>query len=142
MIGGIVCAALARADDAALDGHLALWKAAAHADYVYAYQKFCECHRESPPLTFVTVMSGRIERVYHLHPDSDREVPARDGSLGLYWTIDELFSLIATAESRGVSYRATYDETLGYPTRIYIDYDPAAVGEEIDIRLTSLQLSD
>lgn len=141
-IGGLLCLSFADADDTELERYRTLWSASGHQNYVYAYQKYCECHRDEPPQTFVTVTSGGIDRVHHLHADSDREVPAREGSLDLYWTIDDLFSLIAAAEERGVSHRAAYDATLGHPTFVYIDYDPAAVGEEIDIRLTSFELTD
>ena len=142
VVAGVLWLGSASGQDAELARSQALWTTAAHENYVYAYQKYCECHRDVPPQTFVTVAAGRIERVYHVHADSDREVPAREGSLDLYWTIDDLLALIATAAERGVAYRAAYDETLGYPTLVYIDYDPAAIGEEIDIRLTSLKITD
>lgn len=114
----------------------ALWDAAGIEDYVYAYQKFCECHRDAPPETVVTVREGRITRVHHEHADSDRQVPARDGSFDLYWTIDELFALAAGAYDAGAEVRADYDAELGLPRRLYVDYDAALVGEELDIRIT------
>lgn len=141
-IGGLLCLSLAVADESELERYRTLWSASGLENYVYAYQKYCECHRDEPPQTFVTVRSGTIDRVHHLHANSDREVPAREGSLDLYWTIDDLFSLIAAAEERGVNYRAAYDSMLGHPTLVYIDYDPAALGEEIDIRLTAFEPGD
>jgi len=139
---GLLAFLLVNAAAAQDDDPQALWNDAAPVNYVYAYQKYCDCHRDTPPQTFVTVESGRIVRVYHRHADSEREVPAREGSLDLYWTVDDLFSLVKAAAERGVTYTAEYDEIVGYPTRIYIDYDPAAVGEEIDIRLTSFEIRD
>jgi len=117
------------------------WNAAATTQYRYGYQKYCDCHPEDPPETIVSVDGGRITRVYHLHADSAREVPAREGSLDLYWTMDDLFDLIAAGLERGVAVRAEFDEALGYPTRIYIDYDPAAVADDLDLRITRVELS-
>jgi hypothetical protein len=65
----------AEADVERLDAAQALWQAAAADDYRYAYEKYCECYRDAQPQTVVTVTDGAIERVHHLHEDSDREVP-------------------------------------------------------------------
>jgi hypothetical protein len=124
----------APSDDAA--EHRARWQAAAIADYAYGYNKYCACHPDNPPETVVTVRGGKVVRVYHLHEDSDREVPARDGSLDLYWTIDGLFDLIDAAERAGAEVRVRYDESLGYPRQLYIDYDKNLVGDEVDLRIT------
>ena len=35
--------------DAELDGARARWQSAAIASYEYGYNKYCDCHRESPP---------------------------------------------------------------------------------------------
>ncbi len=125
--------------DEALEHHRALWAAAALDTYVYAYQKFCECHRDEPPATHVEVRDGSVTNVFHLHADSDRRVPAREGSLDLYWTVPQLFELIENAAARELTWRASYDAELGYPTRVFIDQDPGFVGEELDVRLTSFE---
>jgi hypothetical protein len=118
------------------------WTAnAGDGSYRYGYRKYCDCNRETPPETVVTVERGAITRVYHLHTDSEREVPAREGSLDLYWTIDGLFDLVATALESEATVRVRYDAELGYPTLIYVDYDPGFVGDELDLRLTRLELS-
>lgn len=122
--------------DAELDARAAAWAENGPTSYRYAYQKFCECHREEPPVTWVEVVDGQVTDVYHVHANSDRRVPARDGSLDLYRTIPELFALAASADAQAVPYRIRYDSELGYPLHVYVDYDTAMVGEEIDIRLT------
>lgn len=118
----------------------ARWRAAATDTYRYGYQKYCDCHPDRPPETVVTVDHGTVTRVYHLHPDSTREVPAREGSLDLYWTIDGLFDLVAKALQSDATVRVRYDDDLGYPASIYIDYDPGMVGDELDLRLTRVEL--
>jgi hypothetical protein len=143
----VLCGALftlhASAQDAALDRLAAArqrWQGVAHADYGYSYQKYCECNRDIPPVTYVTIANGRIERVYHVHSDSDREVPARAGSLDLYYTIDDLFAKLETAFAGGITVRAEYDPRLGYPTSIFIDYSPTITGEELDLRQIRVEL--
>jgi hypothetical protein len=116
----------------------ARWEAAALETYTYGYNKFCVCHRDAPPETVVTVSNGAVTEVHHMHADSAREVPARDGSLDLYWTIEDLFSLIESAMMRNAGVRARFDDELGYPTALFIDYDATLIGDEIDLRLTRL----
>lgn len=111
------------------------WARAGIGDYEYAYNKFCECYDKAPPETVVTVRDAGVVRVYHLHADSDRQVPAREGSLDYYWTVDDLFALIEAGAERGATVRARYDDTLGYPTYVYVDYDAGLVGDEVDVRL-------
>lgn len=117
-----------------------LWAAAGVGAYEYAYHKFCECHEESPPETVVTVRDASVIRVHHRHAASEREVPAREGSLEYYWTVEDLFALIETGAERGATVRARYDESLGYPNYVYVDYDPDLVGDEVDVRLTRLDV--
>jgi hypothetical protein len=145
LAAGVLAAALAplapsarggEADD--LESSWARWRAAGLTSYEYGYNKYCDCHRDTPPETVVVVAAGAVDRVYHLYGDSAREVPAREGSTDLYWTIDDLFGLIEGALERNATVRARYDETLGYPTAVFVDYDPAFIGDEIDVRLTRL----
>jgi len=122
-----------------LEASRARWSQAGVTAYRYGYNKFCECHREAPPETIVTVAQGRVVSVHHKHADSDREVPARDGSLDYYWTVDDLFALLESGLARGALVRASFNAELGYPEHVYVDYDPALVGDEVDVRLTFLQ---
>jgi hypothetical protein len=119
----------------------ARWAASGVSSYEYAYNKFCECHGEEPPETVVTVSDGAIVRVHHKHADSGREVPARAGSLEYYWTVEDLFALLEKAAGGDATVRARYDATLGYPLQVYVDYQPALVGDEVDVRLTRLDVA-
>ena len=122
--------------DAELDGARARWQTAALGSYEYGYHKFCECHRESPPETVVTVRSGTVTGVRHRPVGGTTEVPAAEKNFEYYWTVDGLFALIASALERGVQVRAAYDAELGFPREIYIDYDSKLIGDELDVRLT------
>ncbi|MBN1238477.1 MAG: hypothetical protein JXB36_08235 [Gammaproteobacteria bacterium] len=130
------------ADAAARDAlreHRLIWSAVAIDDYEYGYNKFCECHREAPPETLVTVRDGEVVGVRHRHADTDTVVDAEQRNFEWYWTVEGLFDLVDTALEREVEVRADYDPALGYPTRVYIDYDPNLIGEELDVRLTRLE---
>lgn len=129
---------LATRADAALDGARARWRAAKLVSYEYGYHKFCECHRDSPPETIVSVRDGKVVNVRHRPAGSATEVPAAEKNFEYYWTIDGLFELIAAAERRHVEVRAEFEPTIGYPTRVYIDYDKDLIGDELDLRLTAV----
>ena len=128
--------------DAELDAARARWQAAALASYEYGYHKYCECHRESPPETVVTVRGGTVTGVRHRPAGGDVEVPAADKNFQYYWTVDGLFELIASALERGVQVRASYDTALGFPREVNIDYDADFIGDELDVRLTSVTRID
>jgi hypothetical protein len=124
--------------DAALDAARAKWRAAKLSGYEYGYHKFCECHRDSPPETVVTVRDGKVVNVRHRPVGGTTEVPAAEKNFEYYWTMDGLFELIAAAQERRVEVRAEYDATLGVPTSIYIDYDKNLIGDELDLKLTGV----
>jgi hypothetical protein len=126
------------AADAELDAARARWQAAQLSAYEYGYHKYCECHRDSPPETIVSVRDGDVFRVRHRPTGSTTEVPAADKNFDYYWTVDGLFRLLAAALERGVTVRAAYDAALGYPREIYIDYDTNFIGDELDLRLTAV----
>lgn len=132
------CVAFTALADAELDGARARWQAAALAGYEYGYHKYCECHRDSPPETTVTVRDGKVVGVRHRPAGTTTDVPAADKNLSYYWTVDGLFDLIASAQARGVQVRAAYDTALGFPREVYIDYDADFIGDELDVRLTAV----
>jgi hypothetical protein len=134
----LALAATSALADAELDGARTRWESAALRVYEYGYHKFCECHRDSPPETTVTVRDGEVVGVRHRPAGSATEVPAADKNLDYYWTVDGLFALIASAQQRGVQVRAHYDAALGYPREVYIDYDSDFIGDELDVRLTGV----
>ena len=142
-VGGVVALVAAPAfGDAALDAARARWQAAALTGYEYGYHKYCECHRDSPPETTVTVRGGKVVGVRHRPAGSEAEVPAADKNLEYYWTVEGLFGLIASALERGVQVRAQYDGAQGFPREVYIDYDADFIGDELDLRLTAVTALD
>ena len=88
----------------------------------------------------MTVAGGRVVGVVHRHEDTGTEVPAREGSLDLYWTIEGLFDRLGRALAGDAVVRVAYEPGLGYPTSIYIDYEPALIGDETDLRQIRVEL--
>lgn len=122
-----------------LEKHRALWQTAGVAAYEYGYNKFCECHRETPPETLVTVRDGDVVGVRHRPFGFDHDVQAEQRNLQWYWTVEGLFDLVDAALERQAEVRTAYDATLGFPTHVYIDYDTNLIGDELDVRLTRLE---
>ena len=114
----------------------ARWSAAAIADYEYSYRRVCECHREQPADTIVTVRAGEVVAVRYARPDYEPEVPVAAEKISWYRTIDDLFSLVETAAAAATVVRVDYNAELGYPQAIYIDYLTDLVGDEVELEVT------
>lgn len=126
------------AADAALDAARTQWRQAGLTAYEYGYHKYCDCHRENPPESIVSVRNGEVVGVRHRPVGTTVEVPAEAKNLGFYWTMDGVFDLIASAQERRVTVRVEYDAALGFPRSIYIDYDADFIGDELDLKFTSV----
>jgi hypothetical protein len=112
------------------------WQRAAIADYVYGYNKFCECHAETPPETLVSIEAGVVTDVRHRMAKTGDVVPADAKNFSLYWTVDDLFVLLERASNGTATVQADFDSQLGVPQRIFIDYLPDLIGDEVDVRVT------
>jgi hypothetical protein len=134
----LALAATSALADAELDAARARWQSAALSAYEYGYHKYCECHRDSPPETIVTVRADQVVGVRHRPVGSTTEVPAAEKNLEYYWTVDGLFGLIASAQARGVQVRAQNEPPHGFTREVYIDYDRDFNGDELDVRLTAV----
>ncbi len=121
-----------------LTANRGLWDAAGIASYEYRYEKSCDCHRDKPAETIVTVENGLVVGVRYDRDDYLNEIPVAEDSYRWFRTIDDLFTLVETAAQSAVTLRVAYEPELGYPTYIYIDYDHAMIGEEVELRVVSL----
>jgi hypothetical protein len=119
-----------------IDSSRSVWRAASMADYEYSYQRVCECHPEESADTIVTVREGVVVGVRYARPGYDEQVALEPEKFAWYRTIDDLFSLVATAEASAATVRVTYDVQLGFPRSIYIDYVTDLVGDEVELMVT------
>lgn len=128
--------------DEALDANRQKWEAANLSSYELRYQKVCECHREMPSDTIVTVDRGEIVGVRFDREDFLDEVPVPPERYEWFRTIDDLFALVAGALEREAVVRVSYEPEFGYPARIYIDYVQDMVGEEVELHVLELRGSN
>lgn len=119
-----------------LDAYRALWHAAAVSDYEYSYQRVCECHPDQSADTIVTVRDGSVVAVRYARPGYEEQVALQPEKLSWFRTIDDLFSLVATAQASAATVRVTYDAQHGFPRSIYIDYVTDLVGDEVELAVT------
>jgi hypothetical protein len=118
------------------ESNLALWNSAAILSYEYRYEKVCDCHPDIPAETIVTVESGEVVGVRYARDDYLVEMPVVAKEYRWFRTIDDLFSLVATATESATTLRVTFNPALGYPEYVYIDYDHAMIGDEIEFEVT------
>jgi hypothetical protein len=124
------------ADD--FDSNRAIWRAAAITDYEYRYEKVCDCHRDIPAETIVTVRDGKVVGVRYARDDYLSEMPVAAKEYRWFRTIDDLFALVATATENATTLRVAYAPDLGYPAYIYIDYDHSLIGDEVELEVTAV----
>ena len=117
----------------------AQWQEAAVSDYLYGFNKFCECHRETPPETLVEVREDVVTDVRHVMVRTGDTVAAASDNFELYWTVDDLFGLLERALQREAVVRADFDPQFGVPRSIYVDYLPDMIGDELDVRITRFE---
>jgi len=113
-----------------------LWRHQKIYSYRYTLSKSCFCIPEARGPVVIEVRNGRttsitsVETGEPVNPDFFRE----------YNTIPKLFNLIRDAIARRASsLTVEYDQTLGYPTQINIDYDSQIADEEIFLTIENLQ---
>ncbi len=110
-----------------------LWRSQQLKNYQYIYQQQCFCPSPSNTPLKVSVKNDKITQVVNLNTDqliTDLTFPK---------TIEELFKIIKDAIQRNADeILITYDKTLGYPTRIAIDYQKILADEEITYTVENL----
>lgn len=112
------------------------WERSGIDDYQYGYNKFCECHAETPPETLVSIAQGVVTDVRHRMAKTGDVVPAANTNFSLYWTVEDLFGLLERAAAASATVQADFDASSGVPQRIFIDYLPDIIGDEVDVRVT------
>jgi hypothetical protein len=66
--------------------------------------------------------------------DLELQEPRTEWQDGVYLTVLELFDTIQEAiDEQASEIKITYDDTLGYPTDVHIDYNRRFVDDDIDI---------
>ncbi|MDJ0659668.1 MAG: DUF6174 domain-containing protein [Crocosphaera sp.] len=110
-----------------------LWRSQRLKNYQYIYQQQCFCVLPSNTPLKVSVKNDKITQVVNLNNNqiiTDLTFPK---------TIDEIFNIIKDAIQRNADeILITYHKTLGYPTRVAIDYQKILADEEVTYTVENL----
>ncbi len=123
------------AAQAQLDEARALWAAKGPKDYTATFHWTCFCAPAYSGPVELTVVNGTIMGVQYAEGVAAPGTPKASN----YMTVPQLFDLVQQAiDERAYRIDATYDASLGYPTKVLIDYKQTIADEErgftLDIR--------
>lgn len=106
------------------------WIAQGIEDYTFEYHQQCECAPAFSQPALVEVRGGRVVDVEYVGSGEGVDPEA----VALFPTIDDLFERIDDAiHMEAASLVVSYDQALGYPKAIEIDYDMEVVDDEVNI---------
>ena len=106
------------------------------ANYDVQFRMSCFCVPDATAPVVLQVRGGAIVSVTRVS-DGAAVPPSRWE--GIYYTVDQMFALIADARARGADeVRVSYDPLLRYPTSVFIDQSQRLADEERWFELSSL----
>ena len=112
---------------AALAANQAKWNEAALTSYTFNQQRLCFCLVEFVQQVTVEVADDQIQSINYVESGE-----AVTDAFDFYLTVPGLFALIDDALKRNAdNIDVEFDEVLGYPSRINIDYDFRIADEEV-----------
>ncbi|HEU0108830.1 MAG TPA: DUF6174 domain-containing protein [Vicinamibacteria bacterium] len=95
------------------------WQSQRLADYQVQFRMSCFCVPDVIAPVVLQVRGGAIVSVTRV---SDGVAVSPSRWKGVYYTVDQMFALIAAAQAKGADeVRVTYDPLLRYPTTVFID---------------------
>ncbi|GDX82380.1 hypothetical protein LBMAG42_41910 [Deltaproteobacteria bacterium] len=111
----------------------AAWEGCGYASYSFVLQYLCFCPEEMAGPARITVIDGVIDGATYVTSGEpvDASFAARD--------VPALFALIDEAITRPADQiTVTWDESCGYPTQSYLDYELDADDEELGFSVAEL----
>jgi hypothetical protein len=115
------------------------WESQGITDYRVLSRMICFCVGDATAPVVLHVLNRRlvsVSRADDLTPVPPSEWPLR------YYTIDEMFDLVADTLARGASeVRVTYDPMLGYPTSVYLDMSSRVADDERQFEMSGLTVA-
>jgi Family of unknown function (DUF6174) len=113
-----------------------LWRHQKIYSYRYTLSNSCFCITEARGPVVIEVRDGRTTSI----TSAQTGEPVNPDFFRKYNTIPRLFNLIRHAIAGGASnLTVQYDQQLGYPTQINIDYDSQIADEEVFLTIENLQ---
>jgi hypothetical protein len=112
------------------------WQSQRIADYEVQFRMSCFCVPDVIAPVVLQVRGGAIVSVTRVS-DGVGVPPSR--WVGIYYTVDQMFALIADAQAKGADeIRVSYDPVLGYPTTVFIDQSVRLADEELRFEMSGL----
>jgi hypothetical protein len=115
------------------------WESQGITDYRVLSRMICFCIGDATAPVVLHVLNRRLVSVSRA--DDLSPVPPSEWAFR-YYTIDEMFDLIAEAQAKGASeVRVTYDPMLGYPTSVYLDMSSRVADDERQFEISGLTVA-
>jgi hypothetical protein len=112
------------------------WQSQRVADYQIQFRMSCFCIPDATAPVVLQVRGGAIVSVTRVS-DGVAVPPSR--WKGIYYTVDQMFALIADAQAKGADeVRVAYDPLLRYPTTVFIDQSQRIADEERRFEMSGL----
>ncbi|MCB0391331.1 MAG: hypothetical protein KDD58_08570 [Bdellovibrionales bacterium] len=120
--------------------NLQLWEeSSAGKAYEYTYTKKCFCIDENSEIKVSVDSSGIIVGVQKINQNGQFESLSNE-ELNQIVSIEDLFMTIKQKVDGDLDYvNVNYDENLGYPSLVYIDYDFRMIDDEISYKIKSIK---
>ena len=111
------------------------WARNGFPNYTYRAAWTCFCLREYVALVDVNVVDGRVTNVSFAEPGFTGEVPSPER----FGPVGELFQFVQDAIERGSArIDAKFHPELGYPVKVFVDFDERLANEEMGFTVRSL----
>jgi hypothetical protein len=112
------------------------WQSQRIADYQIHFRMSCFC---IPDVTAPVVLQVRGGAIVSVARVSDGAAVPPSRWVGVYYTVDQMFALIADAQAKGADeVRVSYDPVLRYPTTVFIDQSIRLADDEWRFEMTGL----
>ena len=112
------------------------WQSQRIDDYQIQFRMICFCVPDATAPVILQVRDGAIVSVTRV---SDGAAVPPSKWEGIYYTVDQMFALIAEAQAKGADeVRVSYDSTLRYPATVYIDQSFRLADEERHFEMSGL----
>lgn len=120
-----------------------LWQQQGIESYSFEFRKLCYCGGLFNPATIVVAAD-----TVHAVLDPETGEPLRDPQTNelvfpkyseSFQTIDELFEVIESARKKADKLKVEYNQKLGYPETIEIDYIKEAIDDEVTYKVDNFK---
>ena len=138
LLGLGAATACTSAPQSELDTASSSWNSQHPHAYSFVSTESCNCLSDVTRPIRVTVTTGITAEAIQSAVYADDEAPISEDARSRLRTIDGVFEEIQDAiDEDAAEVRVDYDETMGYPISVFVDYDRNAADEELSLSMGS-----